>query len=190
MNCRQCSEQMMDVLYGEEVEPRTAFDFFRHLVDCPDCESEYLELIETREMLGQWDEPSMERVVDSTRFQTAPPKKKFPWLPPAQKIAAGVLMLFGLLAMLQYAGIIPQSNRQALVVSDEELAQMIHDVLVAKQVEDWKVIGTALLNLKEEIEMQNRLGLENVYKDINFLQQRYVLALEENNRNVQKLLTQ
>jgi hypothetical protein len=180
---------MVDVLYGEEVEPRKAFDFFKHLSNCPDCESDYLELLETRELLGQWQIPE-----NGIKTHSSQPgwtfKKKIPWFRWVQKIAAGILIVVGAFAILQYAGLVPQPQNQEISVSDQQLAQMIHDVLVAKQVEDWKVIGTALLSLKEEIEMQNRLSLEGVYQDLDTLRQRYVLALEENNRDVQKLISQ
>ena len=189
MKCSSSSELMVDVLYGEEIDSRTAFEFFKHLSTCSDCEADYFELLETRELLGQWDEPVSEEIVDKS---TIVPRirKKISWLPLVQRIAAGILIFIGIFAMLQYVGVIPQQNHRAITVSDEQLALMIHDVLVARQVEDWRVIGTALLGLKEEIEMQNRLGIESVYQDIDHLRHRYVLALEENNRHVQKLLNQ
>ena len=54
MNCDFLRERMMDVLYGEERDSRVCFEFFRHLEGCSDCKSEYLELIETREILSDW----------------------------------------------------------------------------------------------------------------------------------------
>lgn len=191
MNCGSSTELMVDVLYGEEIESRTAFEFFRHLSACSHCEAEYLELLETREILGTWEDPVTDKVVEKP--EAIAPKWKLSritWLPGLQKIAAGILILVGLFGILQYAGIIPQQNARAMTVSDEQLARMIHDVLVEKQVEDWKVIGSALLSLKEEIEMQNRLGIQSVYQDMDELKHRYVLALEDYNRQVQKLVNQ
>jgi len=34
MNCEQSQERMIDVLYGEEVNPRQGFEFFQHLSEC------------------------------------------------------------------------------------------------------------------------------------------------------------
>ena len=54
MNCEQSQAGMIDVLYGEEVNPRLGFEFFQHLSQCSECNREYGEMVETREMLGEW----------------------------------------------------------------------------------------------------------------------------------------
>jgi hypothetical protein len=182
---------MVDVLYGEEIQSREAFEFFRHLTACAECEAEYLELMDTRELLAKWEDPVAEEVVKKNSFiRNQWNFSGISWFSLLQKVAAGFLMVLGLFVLLQYTGILPQENSRTMLVSDEQLAQMIHDVMVEKQVEDWKVIGTALLSLKEEIEMQNKLGIQSVYQDMDELRQRYILALEENNRHVSKLVNQ
>jgi argininosuccinate lyase len=66
---------------------------------------------------------------------------------------------------------------------------MIHDVVLARQVEDWKVIGAALLELKEEMEAQDRVHMKSVYEDLYSLENRYIEVMEENNRHIQTMLS-
>ena len=60
MNCDESRELILDVVYGEELQSRICFDFFKHLDTCPDCAGEYREFLTTREMLQGWEleEPS------------------------------------------------------------------------------------------------------------------------------------
>ena len=60
MNCDESRELILDVVYGEEVDSRACFNFFRHLDECRDCSAEYKEFLSTREMLKDWelDEPA------------------------------------------------------------------------------------------------------------------------------------
>jgi len=184
---------MVDVLYGEEVNPRIAFEFFRHLSSCPECEAEYLELLETRELLGSWEDPVSEKHLDGTIQGRNKAKWRFPgiaWFPALQKIAAGFLILVGIFTLLQAVGLVPQPNERAIVVSDQQLAEMIHDVMVEKQVEDWKVLASALMSWKEQIELQNRQGINGIYQEMDEMKHRYILALEDYNRQVSKLVNQ
>jgi hypothetical protein len=76
------------------------------------------------------------------------------------------------------------------MVSEAQLTEVIHDVTLARQEDDWRVIGEALLSLKEELEVKNRLEIRAVYEDMQNLEQRYVHALEESNRQVKTLISQ
>ena len=69
MSCATMHERMMDVLYGEELNPDRCLEFFRHLESCPDCKAEYLELVETRSLLAQWD---LGQAVPEVRAATLP----------------------------------------------------------------------------------------------------------------------
>jgi hypothetical protein len=180
---------MVDALYSEDISPRTSFEFFEHLSGCKPCKEEYFELVETRELLSEWTFDEGAEMNESPQLGIVDLgfKKRIEWWPLIQKIAAGVLILFGIVAIFQSSGLLPRSTAG---MSEQQLTQIIHDLVVARQVEDWKVIGAALLNLKEELEAQNRLGMRTVYKDLNDLQQRYVEALEENNRQVSTLISQ
>jgi predicted anti-sigma-YlaC factor YlaD len=189
MTCERTIELMIDVLYGEEDRPRVCFDFFEHLGQCSKCRQEYIELVETREILAEW-EP--EEMVGSAIPQTSSGRLKFQasvnWGQWLQKVAATVLIAFGAFAVLQAIGILPA--RDSITVSEAQLTEVIHDVTLARQVEDWHEIGKALLNLKEEMEAKNRIEMRAVYENMENLERGFVQALEENNRNVKVLMKQ
>jgi hypothetical protein len=74
-------------------------------------------------------------------------------------------------------------------VAEQRLREMVHDLVVARQDETLRVIGQGLLDIKEELEIRNRAGLELVYEDLYSLEQRYLQALEDNNRQVRRLIS-
>jgi len=189
MNCQSSIEMMMDVLYGEEVGPRLSFEFFEHLAHCSKCNQEYAELVETREMLSEWEPEEMaaEPVAIPTSGIKYPDRKaSLQWWPLLQKVAAGVLMVFGAYSLFQSTGLLPEKG--TVTVSETQLAEVIHDMTLARQVEDWREIGKALLAMQEGLETRNRLQVQAVYEDMQNLEQRYVQALEENNRQVKNLV--
>ena len=188
MNCQRCTELMMDILYGEDVSPRGCFEFFEHLGTCDRCRDEYLELLETREMLGEWAaEEIVPPEVETPSAVAWKPRRRVQWWPLMQKVAAGVLILVGAFSIVQSFGVLPSRN---MVASEARLAEFIHDVTLAQREDDWRMIGEALLSLKEEVDAQNRLGMENVYQDMRSQEKRFVEALEESNRYVKTLITQ
>lgn len=113
MNCSDIRERMMDVLYGEMLDSRACFEFFRHLQDCSECEQEYMQLIETRERLGEW-EISESGQLPTPIAAAAPADQALPirsrlgtlgagsWV---LRAAAALLMAVGALALLQRVGI-------------------------------------------------------------------------------------
>jgi hypothetical protein len=182
---------MMDVLYGEEVRPRLCFEFFEHLSGCVRCRQEYIELVETREMLAEWEPEEMvgEIVgISQNSISSGKLRPSLNWWPLSQKVAAGILIAVGAYTVFQAVGIVPA--RATVTVSEAQLTEVIHDVTLARQMEDWHEIGKALLSLKEEIEAKNRLTMHAVYEDMQTLEQRYVHALEESNQNVRTLMGQ
>ena len=188
MTCQRCTELMMDILYGEDVSPRGCFEFFEHLGICDRCRDEYLELLDTREILGEWAaEEMVPPESETTRVVPWRPQRRVQWWPLLQKVAAGVLILVGAVSIVQSLGVIPSRNMMA---SDARLAEFIHDVTLAQREDDWKMIGEALLSLKEEVDVQNRMGIENVYQDMRSQEKRFVEALEDSNRYVKTLITQ
>ena len=108
MNCEQSQERMIDVLYGEEVNPRQGFEFFQHLSECPGCNREYMELVETREILGEWKVGHQNAKEGETRqavLTSRPWLGQVRWWPLLQKIAAGFLIVVGVVSILQLYGI-------------------------------------------------------------------------------------
>lgn len=188
MKCEACQQIMIDVLYGEEVEARSSFAFFRHLEDCEECHLEYFELLKTRQDLSEWslDEEELNRVEGLPQTAETALFRRIRWWPLLHKTAAAFLIVIGLITILQNVGIWPN---QRVMVSAADLQEAVHDVVLARQTEDWKVIGAALLEMKEEMDSRRRLEMKVIYDEMLALEQRYVDALEENNRNLQTLLT-
>ncbi len=187
MTCEQCGERMIDCVYGEEVSPRLSYEFFAHLRDCSSCDREYRELLETRELLADWEMPGgLERRTD--RVQADEPWVKRgrwrAWLPDIGRIAAGILVLFGAFSLLQSAGLIPGRNEP---VTQRQVEEMVHDLVLARQQETLKVIGQALLDIKEDMEDRSRVNFETVYGDLYSLEEKYLDALEENNQQMRRL---
>ena len=190
MTCERCTDLMIDVLYGEDVSPRRGLEFFEHIGECANCRQEYMKLVETREMLAEWEpEEAGSGIVQlpQTILQNKRPTPGQQWWPLLQKVAAGVLIVAGAFSLFQAVGISPS---RGTTVSEAQLAEVIHDVTLARQVEDWRVIGTALLELQENLDAKNRLEIRAVYDDMQTLEQRYVHALEESNRQVKSLVRQ
>ena len=189
MNCEVCRQGMMDVLYGEEVDARSSFDFFRHLDQCPACSQEYLELLETREALGQWkveQEPEAEHAKPGWNHRFLPWSRKVSWWGLVTKVAATLLLVLGGLSLLDRLGYWRPSHR---VVSQQELVLMVHDMVVASQEEERKLIGMALLKLREDVKMQQRYDRQQFSEYLTSLEQRYVDNLEQSNRYLEVLLS-
>lgn len=189
MNCEKSEERMMDILYGEEVNPRLCFDFFRHLEDCPGCTREYLELLETREMLAQWKVEHLQ----ANNMKSIQPTSAFGyflngirWWPALQRIAAGFLIIVGVFSILQYMGYL---GGQRLVVPEQQLTQMVHDMIVAQQVQERRLTLKALLAVKEDVELQQRVNFQELQRYLISLEGRYVDNLEENNHYLRTLLS-
>lgn len=187
MTCEQWGERMIDFVYGEEVSPRLSYEFFAHLQDCTHCDREYRELLETREMLAEWEvPPGIDEAGEPIRSDGpwSGRGQWRAWLPDIGRIAAGILVLFGAFSLLQSVGLVPSRNQP---VTEQKVEQMVHDLVLARQQETLKVIGEALLDIKEDMEDRSRLNLENVYGDLYTLEQKYLDALEENNQQLRRL---
>ncbi len=189
MTCEQCGELMMDVVYGEEVRPRLSYEFFTHLSGCGACDREYRELLETREALAAWELPAELRSGDADSVPAAPWETAGHWrrwLPDIGRIAAAILVLFGAFSLLQSAGLIAGRTQP---VTQKQVEEMVQDLVLARQQETLKVIGQALLDIKEDINDRNRVNMETVYDDIYSLEQKYLQTLEENNQQLRRLMS-
>ncbi|MEE2821799.1 MAG: hypothetical protein VYA53_02340 [Acidobacteriota bacterium] len=186
MKCEEIRERMIDVLYGEEMSPRKGFEFFKHLGVCSDCDTEYLELLDTREKLGDWNiEPPREenfKVVDvSNKFL-----KSIPWWTVLQRVAAGVLIMVGAVSIVQHMG---YWGGQRLVVSQQQLTQTVQDMMVAHQDAERQLMLGALLQVKEDIDLRERDNLNQIQRYLVTLEQRYIAGIEENNHYMRNFLS-
>jgi hypothetical protein len=189
MTCDENRDVMLDVLYGEELDSKTCFQFFQHLDACPDCSGEYRELLTTREQLQGWEveeptvEPSVQRVGRITGKGRFNPFAGGWWLA-LQRLAAGVLIVLGAVSILQNNGYL---GGQRKIVSEQQMTEMVHDMIVADQAEERRLVGQTLLLLKEDVELQRRQDMREVYNYLVSLEERYASNLEENNRYLRNL---
>ena len=189
MDCEQSQAGMIDVLYGEEVNPRLGFEFFRHLSECPECNREYVELVETRELLGEWkvehqraNQPENRRAGLASRHLLG----RIRWWPVLQKIAAGFLIIVGGVSILQGMGYL---GGKRLVISERRLTETVQDMIVAQQTEERQLMLRALLRVKEDVDLQQRTNVQQLEQYLMTLEQRYVENLEENNHYLRTLLS-
>ncbi len=193
MNCDESRELILDVVYGEELQSRICFDFFKHLDSCPDCTSEYREFLVTREMLQGWqlEEPSAAdpRLESPARPWMQNQRRRLgsvSWWGMLQKVAAGFLILMGIVSIFQHYGYL---GGRKILVSEQQLTEMVHDMITVNQAEERRLIGQALVHLKEDVELQRNQDMQDVYNNLVSLEQRYTDNLEENNRYLKALLT-
>ena len=185
MSCTTMHERMMDVLYGEELNPERCLEFFRHLESCPECKAEYLELVETRSLLGQWD---LGQAVPEARADTGGKVRvllrridRSPAWRVVYRAAACILMLLGMTVIARDLG---WAERAALEVSRQELETMINDVAVARQEEERRLFGQALIQVRDDLERD--MGQIHQYLQVLDLQQR---DAQEDYRTVRALIT-
>lgn len=188
MTCERSLEAMIDVLYGEELDSRHCFEFFRHLDSCESCNKEYLELIETREVLAGWtvkDEQFTRQINGSGRLWHLRPSRVPMW-PLLHKIAAGFLIAVGIISIAQYMGF---GGGRRVTVSEQQLVEMVNDMIVAKQSEERQIIGAALIRITDQFEMQRKADKEQMYEYLKTVHQYYRDNLEENQQTLKTILT-
>ncbi|RPI28838.1 MAG: hypothetical protein EHM61_03795 [Acidobacteria bacterium] len=193
MNCDENRELILDVVYGEEMNSRTCFDFFKHLDSCPDCSGEYKEFLTTRETLQEWEvEEPPDLQVPAGRLSKPwlqkQPRRRFElgsWWPTLQKVAAGFLILMGVVSIFQHYGYL---GGRKVLVSEQRLTEMMQDLIVVNQKDERKLIGQMLVHLKEDVEFQRKEDMQDIYNNLVSLQQRYNDNLEESNRYLKVLL--
>ena len=188
MNCELSQEKMIDVLYGEELSPRLCYQFFGHLERCESCNREYLEMLETRDGLSKWevdpqqvDSPAAVPVAGWTGVLG-----NVGWWSVTQRIAAGFLIVFGMVAILQSMGFL---GGRKLMVSQDQLTALVSDTIVEQQAGERELMLRALLEVKEDIQLDHRGADEQLQLYVLSLEQRYLENLEENNQYLETILS-
>jgi hypothetical protein len=113
------------------------------------------------------------------------PWSSFEWWPMLQKVAAGFLILLGIASIFQHYGFL---GGQRLAVSEQQLSELLHDRIVIAQTAERQLIGQALIHLKEDLDIERRQEMQEVYQALVSLEQRYADNLEESNRYLKALL--
>lgn len=190
MNCVEVQEIMIDVLYGEDVGSRPSFEFFRHLSGCSECNGEYVELLQTRELLGEWNVGEGRSNDNIHRAALGSGVSRFVrsvrWWPAIQKIAAGFLIAFGLVSLVQSMGYL---GGRKMLVSEQQMMELVHDVVVAEQTRERELMFRALLSVKEDVELRQKANVQQMEGYLISLEERYMDNLEENNRYLRTLLS-
>ncbi len=190
MNCDESRELMLDILYGEELNSRTCFQFFQHIDACSECSADYGELLQTREVLQSWhvEDSQATAVPEPVPGRSARLRwiREVQWWPALTKVAAGFLILVGLLSILQNLGYL---GGPRVSVSEQQLADMVQDMIVANQAEERIMIGRALIRWKDDADLQRNQDMQEVYDYLVTLEERYANNLEENNQYLRTLAT-
>ncbi len=188
MNCELSQEKMIDALYGEELSPRLCYQFFEHLERCENCNREYLEMLEIREDLSEWEVDPQK--VDSP---AAVPVSGWTsvlgnvrWWSVTQRIAAGFLIVFGMVAILQSMGF---WGGRKLMVNQDQLTALVSDMVVEQQAGERELMLRALLQVKEDVELDQRQSHDLLQQYVVTLEQRYLENLEDNNQYLETLLS-
>lgn len=189
MKCDQSQARMIDVLYGEEMSAHLCYEFFQHLEGCAECKREYREMLETRDLLGEWGQESGQ----SPDLKLEWPSRSFRdalwgvrWWPATQRLAAGILIAFGVIAILQSMGLL---GGEKVMVSEPALTEMVHDMILAEQAMERQLTLRALLEVKEDIELDQVRRSQQLQHYLVGLEQRYVENLEESTHYLKTLLS-
>ncbi len=179
MNCEQWRDQAMDVLYGEEVRPSRCYEFFRHLEGCSECDREYRELLEARELLGSWD-------IEETVLPEGPVRPSYfssigggVWRRAgfwARQAAAAVLITVGLFTLFQQARLLGEDRVE---VSEQQLLEMVNDLIVEHEMAERRLIGSEWMNFADDLQLRQQTLASDVAHRLSQLEERYLEQLEE-----------
>lgn len=187
MKCNESIDIMLNIIYGEEVDPEKAYGFFSHLKECTSCDLEFKELSETRVMLGDWVAEEEEVPEKEAVAGIHLPRRRINWWGTVQKIAATLLIAIGAVAAGQAVGLIPGKQVE---IPEGQLTRMINDVVVERQSEGWVVIGKALVSLKEDIDSRDRQQTEVFYEDLTEMEERFLRVMEESRLQSREMTSQ
>lgn len=189
MNCDESRELMLDVLYGEELNSRTCFQFFQHIDACSECSADYGELLQTREVLQTWhvdDAPGAVEKPETARAGRFRWIREVQWWPALTRVAAGFLIVVGLVSILQNLGYL---GGPRVSVSERQLAEMVQDMILVNQAEERQMIGRALIRWKDDVDLERSQDMRELYDYLVTLEERYAENLEENNLYLRTLAT-
>ncbi len=190
MNCDQWRDRALDVLYGEQVEPRDCYDFFRHLENCSDCDAEYQHLLEARDWLSEWtlDQEPLPELPDVSELGPAPLRRV--WNHPAlfwlRQAAAAVVITLGLFTLVQQARLLGEDRVE---VSEQELVEMVNDLIVQHEMSERRLIGQEWMDFADDLNLRQQVLARDVAQRLYELEERYLVQLEENNQYLQALYT-
>lgn len=182
MTCELSKERMVDVLYGEGESPIQSAEFFRHLDVCTGCRSDFLGLIQTRQWLGAWDIEEEEAAPPTTPRAAL----GFNWWSGVQKLAASVLIVVGAVSLIRGTGL--WGDR--LWVSERQLMELVHDIVVSEQTEHELQIGHVLQSMVDSTSLQQAAYQQGLGLRLQVVEEDVLQAAEERDRLVKMLAFQ
>lgn len=187
MSCENCQEQMMDVLYGEELRAGACFEFFQHLDRCSTCRQEYDELLETRNLLSSWtieeEQFAGDLSVEGRHFSGF---HRTSWWTGVLKVAATFLILVGAFSIVDRLGLAGSDRK---MVSQTELMELVNDMIVVRQNEERKLIGQAMMEFADEMTRRQQIEMQRVSQDLQDLDRRYIQVMEDTSEYLSALAT-
>lgn len=187
MNCAAVRDLLMDVLYGEEHDPRKCFAFFAHIQECRSCEAEYMELVDTRSRLSEWTvaDPPKSAIGSGTAFRGASNVRRLKIVPHGvwqwtQRAAAAILMLLGAAALFDYAGVHLQGK--PVEVSQAQLQALANDLLEEKLRDERARMDRNFLSAFEWLQDEHQARMKAEVDDLRLNMRQIQYLIEEAER--------
>jgi hypothetical protein len=213
MQCQECKEQILELVYEEGIRPRRKLELLDHVDSCPLCHEEYTELLESRAILQEWPDenitwnlqvrPDLEaRFLPSSRFRrwlpSGPIWPRQLW-PVFQGAFTGLLLLVAVLAISQSAftwnehGLTVQArlwkSRAAPVAANaanqQQLLELVDRMIAASEERQNRQFSNALYQVWEDLQMKSNFEHQELQTGFRALQKQSQDRWEHLNRTTQ-----
>ncbi len=182
MQCQECKEQLLELVYEEGIRPRRKLELLDHVDSCPLCHEEYTELLESRAFLQEWPDEEIAwslRVRPDVETQGAASLRLRRWIhstlwpqpawPALRGALTAILILIAALAVAQSAvtwsdhgltvqarlwksGATPVSNA---ALGQQELLEAVDRMIAASEQRQNKQFSTALYQVWEDLKVKD-----------------------------------
>jgi hypothetical protein len=199
MNCEDTRLYFIDLIYPEEDQMVLPSGFKEHFVHCRDCSAEYLKLLETRRVLGQW--PDQEPVKRLAFVGVAEGRRTvkwshwFSWRPvPALAFSLTVLLVFLTLVRIHISwengrfsyqsGLFSSTTSLPLDAASQtdrtDLLQAVDKMLNESEQRQNRQVLVLLQRIEDNLELKRQMDIFQVRDELGLINQNYHQALEKN----------
>jgi hypothetical protein len=176
MDCQECKEQLLDLIYEEGIRPRRRLELLTHVDLCPGCHDEYTALLQSRAVLQEWPDENL-----SWSLRVDPPSAPIQprrlqgavaWRPAWASVNGAVLAVLLLVAVLAVTQSRVTWRSGALTlqahlwksadapgsyeVSPQDLLAEVDRMIAESEQRQNKLFGTALIKTWEDLEIRNQ----------------------------------
>jgi hypothetical protein len=182
MQCTQCKEELLDLIY-EAMRPRRKLELLDHVDRCPLCHEEYTDLLQSRSLLQEWpdEEVSWGLRLDPEKAVSFWPTGLRGWrsvaLPGWLRTSAPVLRVAGVILLLAVGMLAATQSKiewrdgavtvQAQLwttgnsvagepLEQQELLRTVDQIIAESEKRQNHLFGTALMKMYEDLEMRRR----------------------------------